>query len=90
LNENCIFHVSFDVDGLDPESMSSTGTTAVNGLTPNDVIECVNYVKDRLIAFDIVEYNPMLGDNEESIQTIRNIIENINSLSENIWFNNFI
>jgi len=41
-NKNCVFHVSFDVDGLDPNNMSSTGTTAVDGLTPNDVIECVN------------------------------------------------
>jgi arginase len=68
-------HISFDVDSLDPQIMSSTGTTAPDGLSFFDVKKIIDTCiqKQNLIALDVVEYNPDLGNNETSIQTMRNI-----------------
>lgn len=33
-NQNTPFHISFDIDGVDPAYASATGTTNRGGLTP--------------------------------------------------------
>jgi arginase len=70
-------HISFDVDSLDKSFIDSTGTVAENGITPDEVIECFKICKDKIIAFDITEFNPLLGDYKKSIQTMKYIIDNI-------------
>jgi arginase len=65
-NPNTKFHISWDVDSLDPAIFNSTGCLAENGLKLSDVIEIISCLKDRLIALDVVEYNPMLGNDEQS------------------------
>jgi arginase len=70
-------HISFDVDSIDKLYIDSTGTIADNGITPEEVIECFKICKNKIRAFDIVEFNPLLGDYNKSITTMENIINNI-------------
>lgn len=79
LNPNAKFHVSFDVDALDEEYLDSTGCKfeEPKGLSPKDVIDVIKMVKSKMIAFDIVEYNPTIGDKMKSEKTLKYIIDNI-------------
>ena len=72
-------HISFDIDSLDPIFLDSTGTLATNGLNPKHIIDLYNYIrsKSHIVAFDIVELNPELGDLEKSIYTLKYILSNI-------------
>ncbi len=63
-------HISFDIDAVDPQYMPSTGTTAPNGLSVEDVKKIINTSNDRLISFDLVEFNPTIGTEEEVTKTI--------------------
>jgi len=64
-------HTSLDIDGLDPRFASSTGTRADNGLELKDVLDYIYYLKysKKSIGFDLVEYNPDLGTEEEQLTT---------------------
>jgi arginase len=65
-------HISLDIDGLDPTVMPSTGTAVDDGLNINDVIEIINQTKNRLVSFDMVEFNPLLGTDEDKDNTFNN------------------
>jgi arginase len=66
-NGHSQFHLSFDVDALDPEFMPSTGTPVNNGLGLFDGREIIRRVSrtGRMLAFDFVEVNPTLGSAED-------------------------
>jgi len=53
-------HLSVDVDVLDPQYMSSTGTPVPNGITPNKLLNLIHYISENsdIVAVDLVEYNP--------------------------------
>jgi arginase len=72
-------HISFDIDSLDPSYLNSTGTLAPGGLKPSDVIGLYRYIKSKtnIVALDIVELNPELGDLDLSKSTLRKILEDI-------------
>jgi len=76
INKKKYIHLSFDVDSLDPTYLDSTGTLAPNGITPDDYINLYNYVKPKLVALDIVEFNPELGNLNKSTETLDYIIKN--------------
>ena len=63
-------HFSFDVDGLDPEEMSSTGTTAPNGVKTKAVKPIVDKIMKKLnvVNMDITEFNMDLGEREKSMK----------------------
>lgn len=67
--------ISFDVDSLDPKYMDSTGVMANDGLTPNDVKTVIEYSieHNKLIHLDIMEFNPLIGNPEKSIESIKEI-----------------
>lgn len=65
-------HISLDIDGIDPEFMPATGTKVANGLSMEDVIKIINESKDRLVSFDLVELNPLIGSDTEVQTTISN------------------
>jgi arginase len=75
-NKKKFIHISFDVDSLDPTYLDSTGTIATNGITPDNYINLHNYVKEKLVGLDIVEFNPELGNLNKSIETMDYIIKN--------------
>ncbi len=69
--QNKKYHISFDVDSLDPKYLDSTGTLAPNGIHPQDVRNIINECQDKLQSLDIVELNPYLGNFTKSIETLR-------------------
>jgi arginase len=77
LNNDIKIHISWDVDSLDPKYLDSTGTIADGGLCPDDIIMLFNFIGNRVIALDIVEYNPLLGDDKKSLETMKYIIESV-------------
>ena len=65
-------HISCDIDGIDPLFMPSTGTPVLNGLSVDDVCQIINGTKNRLVGFDLVEFNPLIGNSKELNKTIHN------------------
>ncbi len=68
-------HISFDVDSLDPQYLDSTGTIANDGLSPDDIRIIINTAlsTEKLIALDIMEFNPDLGNIVKSRDTLETI-----------------
>lgn len=61
---NLPVHLSFDVDALDPSVAPSTGTPVRGGLTFREghyICEAI-WETGLLCALDIMEVNPVLGD----------------------------
>lgn len=66
-------HISFDVDSLDTQYVTCTGTIAEDGLNLEDVVEIITFLKP--ISMDITEYNPSLGTDEECRRSLDNTIK---------------
>jgi agmatinase len=56
-------YISFDVDGLDPSVMPSTGTPVPDGLSWREAFTCLKIISQtrKIIAADIVELAPIDG-----------------------------
>ena len=56
-------YVTFDVDGLDPSIMPSTGTPEPNGLFWAETVELLRKVgaHKTIVGFDVVELSPRKG-----------------------------
>lgn len=69
------YHLSFDVDSLDPSIIPSTGTPVKNGLqfypTKNILINLIH--NPKMVNMDITELNLSLGSNKDKAKTLRNI-----------------
>ena len=66
LGRDCPIHLSFDVDALDPSVAPATGTPVRGGLTFREghyIMEAAHQ-SGSLVAVDIMEVNPLLGDQE--------------------------
>lgn len=74
-------HLSIDVDALDPEIFPSTGVTASNGLSLDDVmLLCERIKRKNLVSMDLVEFNPEIGSNTDivtSLNTVRVIMDKL-------------
>lgn len=71
-DRNRPIHLSFDVDALDPSVAPSTGTPVRGGLTFREghfICEAIHET-GLLVALDIVEVNPALGDDAALFQTV--------------------
>jgi arginase len=71
-NPKSPIHLSFDIDALDPSVASSTGTPVRGGLTFREghyICEAL-HATGRLVALDMVELNPAIGDNHEDTITV--------------------
>ncbi|QKF93541.1 ureohydrolase [Fadolivirus algeromassiliense] len=67
-------HISLDVDGIDPSYIPSTGTTASEGLDLYDIIYLIESLNnDQLKSMDIVEFNPMIGTDDQVNISLKNI-----------------
>jgi arginase len=66
-------HISCDIDSMEPSIMPSTGTPVPNGLTVNNVTNIINASKKRLVSFDLVEFNPLIGNRRQVKKTLTNI-----------------
>jgi agmatinase len=56
-------YITFDVDGLDPSAMPSTGTPVPDGLTWREAFQCLEEISKvrKIIAADVVELAPIDG-----------------------------
>ncbi len=75
-------HLSFDIDGMDPQYCRSTGTIADNGISLNDAASIFNDIRDtnNLVSMDIVEFNPMIGGKYKVLVTIDTITKLLKEL----------
>lgn len=73
-------HLSLDIDGIDPQYMPSTGTLADKGISIEDTKNIIKTIKPRLVSSDIVEFNPLIGSEEDSKKTLENILEIISEI----------
>ena len=57
-------HLSFDIDGMDPNIVCATGTKVDNGLLQRELDEFIECMRNlpRMESMDFVEYNPLLDD----------------------------
>ena len=73
------FHLSLDVDGMDPLFIPGTGTPVADGLTISD-IQCVfrelKEKKDDFVSMDLVEVNFDL-EQHRPLQTITTLIDSL-------------
>ncbi|BHF72422.1 Amino-acid acetyltransferase, mitochondrial [Sparganum proliferum] len=78
---NCQIHLSFDIDALDPQFASSTGTPVPGGLTLDEGKHICRSlaVTGMLKSVDLVEVNPALGSPEDSKTTVNSAIELLKS-----------
>lgn len=76
-NKDLPIHISFDVDALDPDYVSSTGTRVENGLTPKEVRDIISeaLIQDNLVSLDVVEFNPRLGNPMESMKSVQEVFQ---------------
>ena len=80
-NKDKKFHISLDIDALDPQFAPSTGTPSKNGLTMNHIKYIISQLSSQIIAFDLVEVNPCIGTLSQINTTLNNSAKILNSLS---------
>ena len=73
LGRDSPLHLSFDVDALDPSVCPSTGTPVRGGLTFREGHFITEAVAESgcLVALDIMEVNPIIGDHSASASTVQ-------------------
>lgn len=82
-----VLYLSFDVDSLDPRVSVGTGTPVENGFTEAEATELlIQLVEDeRLRAFELVEVNPLLDRNGNSMaEAAVRILEEVSRKIEGI------
>ena len=63
------WHLSFDIDGMDPTLIPATGVPVPNGMNQADLEAFIHSMPllPELQSMDFVEYNPMMDDIKQSI-----------------------
>lgn len=64
-------YLSLDMDVVDPAFAPGVGTPEPFGLTPFELIQAMNYLSDRLVAFDCVEVCPPFDNGNTSALAAR-------------------
>jgi len=74
-------HLSIDIDSIDPKYCPSTGTCVDNGLDIKDVTELCKRIKEtgNLVSIDLVEFNPLIGNEEDVRKTTDTIYKILKS-----------
>lgn len=72
-------YVSFDVDSLDPSISTGTGTPVQNGLTVEQAKSLLKILwkSPKLIAFEIVEVNPLLDNQNRMAEIAFELIQSL-------------
>ncbi|WP_102273684.1 arginase family protein [Cytobacillus massiliigabonensis] len=77
LDVNDNVYISIDVDVLDPSVVQGTGYLLPFGLKLEQLNDLIGYFNQfSIIGLDIVEFNPLLDKNNQTLYAILNIIEN--------------
>jgi arginase len=75
-------HISCDIDGVDPQFTPSTGTAVTGGLKVKHVIKIIKTSKSRLVSFDLVEFNPLIGKKRDVKKTLLSINKILDTVIE--------
>jgi arginase len=78
LLKDCDFiYVSFDVDSMDPEISSGTGTPVPHGFSVQEARELnLHFIREKkVVAWEMVEINPTLDQNNRMADTAFGILE---------------
>lgn len=76
-------YLTLDIDVIDPVYAPGTSTPEPFGLTPSDILKCIENFSSNLVGFDIVEVCPPYNKGQTSLlaaKLIRLVIENVTSL----------
>lgn len=76
--ENAYFHISFDVDCLDPKVASGVSTPEENGFTVEEGLNLISHISNdsRFSSLDVVEYNPLYENKEkQTLNAIKKLFE---------------
>lgn len=78
------FHVSFDIDSMDPVFAPATGICAADGLTPTDLEILGKHflASENLKSIDVVEINPSIGTPSQVEQTYFNAFSFLKNLQQ--------
>lgn len=79
-------HISFDVDGIDPQFFPATGTPVAKGLDLNQGKAIIGHFSSNynLLALDLVEINPALGDEKDLELTLESTKNLLSALKEKV------
>lgn len=71
------FHLSFDLDGLDPQIAPGTGTPEPGGISYREAHLLMELVADseRLLGLEMVELNPVLDDRNKTAELTVGLIQ---------------
>lgn len=79
------YGVSFDLDALDPTVVKATGTPVPNGISIEEAMRGMEVITARPpVAFELVEYNPLLDSDGETLAFIQQLLAD---LQAKIWNN---
>lgn len=83
-NKNNIYHVSLDIDAMDPKYAPSTGTPEPEGLSLDGCKYIIERLKEtnNLKHLDLVEYNPQVGNEKEKEITLNTCLTLIKTYME--------
>ena len=79
-NNTSGIHISFDLDVIDPKIARGVSVTEIDGINleeTNEVIKILQNKKDLIKSFDLVEYNPL---NDQDNQTLNIALDIINKM----------
>ena len=78
--KNKQIYLSLDIDVIDPAYAPGTSTPEPFGITPFDVLECIDSFSSQLIGFDVMEVCPPFDKGETSLlaaKFIRYVIDRV-------------
>ncbi len=73
------FGISFDIDGFDASLVPGTGTPEPNGFDEESVLKSMANIlnHDKLVAFELVEYNPALDQDNKTLKLIWKLVSTL-------------
>jgi len=76
INKNYPTYVSLDVDSIDSTFIDSVNSAYGVNLKPLDVIHIIDFIKKnyKLVGMDIVEFNPLVGNLDKSLNNLVEIL----------------
>ena len=69
--------VSIDLDVIDPSEAPGVGSPEPNGLSSVELLSVLKVFRERLCAFELVEYNPQLDFEQKTREIAYQILEEI-------------
>lgn len=71
-------HISYDLDVIDPMIAKGVSIPAKDGINLEEAYNIMNYIsknKDKVKSLDLVEYNPTLDKNDETLNIAKKLLE---------------